>query len=153
MFKKTIVVTGLALAAAASSPVLAGHDTVAGALLGAGLGAVIGHGVGGDRGAVIGGAVGAVAGASIANADGRYERTHYEAPRAYYPPPRPRYYDETPVFVRRNPVVVEQITYPPRGYRQWLDRRNRELGWDDDRGYRRDRYRDHDRYDRGYNWR
>ena len=156
MFKKTIMVAGLALVAAASSPVLAGDDTVVGALLGAGVGAVIGHGVGGDRGAVIGGAVGAVAGASIANAEGRYERTHYEAPRAYYPPPPPRrYYDETPVFERRDPVVVEQITYPPRWHRHrsWHERHNREDRCDHDRDYRRDRYREYDGYDRGYNWR
>ena len=151
MFKKTIVVAGLAVAAVASSPALAGNDTVVGALFGAGLGAVIGHGVGGDRGAVIGGAVGAVAGASIASADGRYERTHYEAPRAYYPPPR--YYGEVPVFERRNPVVVERITYPPRGNWQWRERRNRELRWEEDRAYRRDWRGNHDRYDRGYNWR
>jgi len=151
MLKKKILVAGLVVAAAASSPVLAGDNTVVGALFGAGLGAVIGHGVGGDRGAVIGGAVGAVAGASIASADDRYERTHYEAPRAYYPPPR--YYDERPVVERRNPVVVERVTYPPPRNRQWFERRNRELRWGEDRGDRRDRHRGHGEYDRGYYWR
>lgn len=152
MFKKTIVVAGLALAAA-SSPVLAGDDNVIGALLGAGVGAVIGHGVGGDRGAVIGGAVGAVAGASIANADGRYERTHYEAPRAYFPPSPPRYY-EVPVFERRRPVVVEQIAYPPRWNRQWHERYRRHNDrHDHDRDFRQEHHRGQDGHDRGYNWR
>lgn len=146
MFKKTIVVAGLALAAAASSPALAGDDAVIGALLGAGVGAVIGHNVGGDRGAVLGGAIGAVTGASIASADQGYRRTHYEAPRAYAPPPV--YYDETPVFERRNPVVVEQIVYPPHPHRHWREyRRHPRHHWghhDDDRrdnGWRGDHWR------------
>lgn len=120
MLKKTIAMAALiGLTGVAATPALAGDDTVLGALLGAGVGAVIGHGVGGDRGAVIGGAVGAVAGASIANADGRYQRTHYEMAPAYYPPPAPRYYEEVPVFERRGPVVVEQVAYPPRFEHRW----------------------------------
>lgn len=148
MLKKMIAVAALIGAAgAAATPALAGDDGVIGALLGAGVGAVIGHGVGGDRGAVIGGAVGAVAGASIASAEGRYERTHYEAydtPRAYYPPaPPPRYYGEIPVYERRSPVVVERITYPPRWHRHWHERRYREDRCDHDRDYRSDRDRDY----------
>lgn len=153
MLKKMIAMAALIGAAgAAATPALAGDDAVIGALLGAGVGAVIGHGVGGDRGALIGGAVGAVTGASIAHADGRYERTHYEAydaPRAYYPAPPPRYYNEIPVFERRPTAVVERIAYPPRWHRHWHERRDREGRYEHNHNHRRDRDREYNRY----NWR
>jgi hypothetical protein len=158
MLKKMFAMAALIGAAAASAtPALAGDDSVIGALLGAGVGAVIGHSVGGDRGAVIGGAVGALTGASIAHAEGRYERTHYEAPREYYPPPpQPSYFPEAPV-VERRPVVVERITYPPRWHRHWNDRYDHERRVPDrNREYRHDRDgRNADRYghDQGYRWR
>lgn len=167
MLKKMFAMAALIGAAGATAtPALAGDDSVIGALLGAGVGAVIGHSVGGDRGAVIGGAVGAVTGASIAHAEGRYERTHYEAPREYYPPPsQPRYYPEAPqpsyypgvTVVERRPVVVERIAYPPRWHRHWRERCDHERRVPDHyRGYRDDRDgRDGDRYgyDQGYRWR
>lgn len=167
MLKKMFAMAALIGAAGATAtPALAGDDSVIGALLGAGVGAVIGHSVGGDRGAVIGGAVGAVTGASIAHAEGRYERTHYEAPREYYPPPsQPRYYPEAPqpsyypgvTVVERRPVVVERIAYPPRWHRHWRERYDHEGRVPDHyRGYRDDRDgRDGDRYgyDQGYRWR
>lgn len=157
MIKTTFLVAGLALVAGASSPVLAGHDTVIGALLGAGAGAVIGHGVGGDRGAVIGGAVGAIAGASIANAERRHERPRDEAARAYYYdelPAAAAYYnpDQAPVFeLYRRPAVVEQTSYPPSWRRHWQERCHREDRRD--RDYRNDRYRERYELDNGYNWR
>lgn len=167
MLKKMFAMAALIGAAAATAtPALAGDDSVIGALLGAGVGAVIGHSVGGDRGAVIGGAVGAVTGASIAHAEGRYERTHYEAQPDYYEPPSPpRYFQEGPqpsyypgvTVVERRPVVVERITYPPRWHRHWHDRCDHERRVPDrNREYRDDRDgRDGGRYghDQGYRWR
>ena len=163
MLKKMFSMAALIGAAGApATPALAGQDSVIGALLGAGVGAVIGHSVGGDRGAVIGGAVGAVTGASIAHAEGRYERTHYEAPREYYPPPPPaRYYPEGPrpsyypgvTVVERRPVVVERIAYPPRWHRNWNDRYDHQRRVPEHYREYRDARDGRDGHDQGYRWR
>lgn len=155
MFGKSILVVGLALTAGASSPALAGHDTVLGALLGAGLGAAIGHGVDNDRGAIIGGVVGALAGASIADADGPYERTRYRTRHEYHaPPPHSNHYDESLWFERRNrPVAVERIAHTPRERWRWHQRLNREDRFGHDREDGNDRQPKRREYGNDYYWR
>lgn len=116
-----------------STPAVAGGDSVAGTLFGAGAGVLLGQAFGGQQGAVVGGVVGAVAGHAIASADRHPQAAvHYSsrgwaypyappppvvtwgAPTVVYPPhavvvaPRPHYY---PV-----PVTVVVPTAPPRGW-------------------------------------
>jgi hypothetical protein len=97
-----------ALAALGLSGAASAHDSVAGALLGAGAGAIIGNSVGGPDAAVAGGIIGAVTGAAVASSYGRPGvAVHYQGGYGYAPPPV--YYPRpprAPVFIVPPPAVV-----------------------------------------------
>lgn len=104
---KKILLASLALSFGLGAATAArADDTLAGVVVGGGIGGLVGNAVGGRDGAIVGGLLGAVTGAAIANSnEPRYTQVGYGGP-AYYARPAPVYYAPRPVYYGRPAVVT-----------------------------------------------
>jgi hypothetical protein len=135
---KKVLLASLALSLGLGAVTAArADDTLAGVVVGGGIGGLVGNAVSGRDGAIVGGLVGAIAGASIASGP-RYEQAVYAPAPAYYP--QPAYYARpAPVhYVRPAPVYYSRPVAVPVYYRG-------HPGWD-----RRHYDHDHDHGRRGW---